>query len=83
MEIGSGHTWAAVRVPNDKYTVIANQTSIGTLKLNDHANYLASPGLAKFVKRHHLAQVTQNRVNYAQAFGTNNKLDATYNWPRV
>ena len=83
MEIGSGHTWAAVRVPNDKYAVIANQTSIGTLKLNDHANYLASPGLAKFVKRHHLAQVTQNRVNYAQAFGTNNKLDATYNWPRV
>ena len=83
MEIGAGHEWAAVRVPDDKYAVIPNQTMIGTLNLKDSKNYLASPGLAKFVKKHHLSGYQNGKVNFAKAFGTNGKEDSTYNRPRV
>lgn len=50
MEIGSGHTWAAVRVPDNKYAVIPNQMVIGKLNLKDSKNYMASTNLVKKVK---------------------------------
>lgn len=83
MEIGSGHTWAAIRVPNNKYAVIANQTMIGNLNLSDNDNYLASKNLVKFAKKHNLNGVSGKTINYAEAFGTNGKMDASYNRPRV
>lgn len=83
MEIGSGHQWAAVRVPDDKYAVIANQTSIGKLDLNDPADFLASPGIVNFVKNHKLNGYANGKINFAEAFGTSNNSDAVYNQPRV
>lgn len=83
MEIGSGHHWAAVRVPDNKYAVIPNQMMIGELNLKDKDNYMASKGLVKFVKKHKLNGYKDGKVNFAEAFGTNNELDQTYNRPRT
>lgn len=83
MEIVSGHHWAAVRVPNNKYAVIPNQTMIGNVNTKK-GNYMASKNLVSFVKKHDLnGYVDGHQVNLAKAFGTNNKEDATYNRPRV
>ena len=89
MEIGSGHTWAAVRVPDNKYAVIPNQMVIGKLNLKDSKNYMASTNLVKKVKawsqnkKIKLAGYVKGTVNYSKAFGTNDKTDAIYNRPRM
>lgn len=71
MEIGAGHQWIAVRVPQDKYLFVANGMRIHDVNLADHANVIASPGLADFVRTHKLlAQVDTSRFNFALAFGT-------------
>ena len=45
---------------------------------------MTSKNLPKFVKSHHLnGYVNNHQVNFARAFGTNNKEDATYNRPRT
>lgn len=83
MEIVSGHHWAAVRVPNDKYAVIPNQTMIGTINTSKK-NYLASKGIASFAHKHDLAGYKNSKqVNIAEAFGTNSKEDSTYNLPWI
>lgn len=83
MEIGSGHEWAAVRVPDNQYAVIPNQMMIGKLNLKDAKNYLSSPNLQGFVKKHQLKSYKNKQVNFSAAFGTNSKSDAQYNRPRV
>lgn len=83
MEIVSGHHWAAVRVPNDKYAVIPNQTMIGNINTKK-SNYLSSKNIVSFVKKHDLnGYVNGHQINVAKSFGTNNKEDSTYNRPRV
>lgn len=84
MEIGSGHTWAAVRVPNNKYAVIANQMMIGNVNTADNDNYLTSKNLSDMVKKYKLnGYRDRTTINYAAAFGTNSQQDASYNRPRV
>lgn len=82
-EIGAGHQWAAVRIPDNKYAVIPNQLMIGKLNLKDSQNFLASSGIVSFVKTHHLNGYHDGTINFAAAFGTNDKTDAQYNRPRV
>lgn len=82
-EIGSGHQWAAVKVPDDKYAVIPNQLMIGKVKFNSSNNYLVSPNLQSFVKKNHLTTIKNNSIDFAKTFGTNDKSDAQYNRPRV
>ncbi|MDD3213000.1 MAG: C69 family dipeptidase, partial [Eubacteriales bacterium] len=43
IEIYSGHHWLAVKVPDDKAAVIANDALIGCADINDTANVIASP----------------------------------------
>ncbi|PAK87271.1 peptidase C69 [Lentilactobacillus parakefiri] len=83
MEIVSGHKWAAVRVPDNRYAVVPNQTMIGKLNLKDSDRYLAAPGIVNFVKKHHLKGYHNGTIDLALAFGTNDKLDQTYDRPRV
>ena len=35
MEIGSGHHWVAMRIPDDSYAVVANQLAIQEIDFND------------------------------------------------
>jgi dipeptidase len=80
MEIGSGHQWVAVRVPQDKYLFVANGMRIHDVNLEDGANVIASPGLANFVRTHKLlSHVDVKHFNFAQAFG---KLGDSYNVDR-
>lgn len=41
MEIYTGHQWAAVKCPDDKYAVIANDAMLGYIDISDKDNVLA------------------------------------------
>ena len=82
MEILSGHHWVAERIPDDKYAVIANQSSIRNVDLKDTDNYLADKDLESFVKDNKL-NPSAKTFNIRKIFGTNNKDDQMYNICRV
>ncbi|MCH3942218.1 MAG: C69 family dipeptidase [Atopobiaceae bacterium] len=50
IEIYCGHQWAAVRIPDDSYAVIANDGLIGTVDVNDTENVIVSDGLVSCAK---------------------------------
>ncbi|WP_263081566.1 C69 family dipeptidase [Endozoicomonas sp. Mp262] len=80
MEIGSGHHWIAVKVPDDKYAVIANGLRIHDVDLGDTQNIMHSKGLLEFTRKHKLLSKPDSRnFNFAQAFG---KLGDLYNTDR-
>ena len=69
-EIGSGHHWIAVRVPDDGYVVMANGMRVHDADLNDKANVLSSAGIAEFAEKHQLLdKVDPAKFNFAKAFG--------------
>ncbi len=80
MEVGSGHHWIAVKVPDDKYAVIANGLRIHGVDLNDSQNVMHSEGLLEFTRKHQLLNKPDSRnFNFAKAFG---KLGDDYNTDR-
>lgn len=82
MEIGSGHHWAARRIPDDSYAVVANQLSLQEIDFKDRKNYLFSPDLREFVLKNKLWP--QNKpFDFRAIFGTHNDMDLHYNTPRV
>lgn len=69
-EIGSGHHWVAVRVPDDAYAVYANRLRVSGIDLDDTHNVIASRGLYEFVASNKLlAEPDRKNFNFAQAFG--------------
>ncbi|WP_421261922.1 C69 family dipeptidase [Aeromonas jandaei] len=69
MEIGSGHHWIAVRVPDDSYAMVANGLRIHGINL-DSADVLHSPKLLEFVREHKLLDnADPKEFNFAKAFG--------------
>ena len=81
MEIGSGHQWVAQRVPSNTYAVIPNKLVLGNIDFKDHKNFMYSKSLPQFAKKHHLLK--DGKLNFAKAFGTDDKEDAKYNYPRI
>ncbi|MBS9777315.1 MAG: C69 family dipeptidase [Gammaproteobacteria bacterium] len=80
MEIGSGHHWIAVKVPDDAYVVVANSLRIHDVDLTDE-NVLHSEGLYDFVEQHKLLDAPDKKsFNFAKAFGIMGK---GYNVDRV
>ncbi len=80
MEIGSGHHWIAVKVPDDVYVMVANGLRIHDVDLNS-ADVLHSEGLFDFVKEHQLLEAPDEKsFNFAKAFGV---LGDRYNTDRV
>lgn len=45
MELLSGHQWAAAKVPDDKFIIVANAHILGNVDVNDPENYMFSEGL--------------------------------------
>lgn len=82
MEIGSGHHWVARRIPDDSYTVVANQLSIQEIDFNDPTNFLYSQGLEAFVYDHRLWPKDAPFI-WRDIFGTRSESDLHYNTPRV
>jgi len=68
-EIGSGHHWIAVKVPNDSYAMIANGLRVHGVNLNSK-NVLHSEGMFEFVEQHKLLKNPDKKsFNFAKAFG--------------
>jgi dipeptidase len=81
IEIGSGHHWIAVRVPEDAYVVHANALSIYDVDLTDSKNVLHSKGLVDHVRQHALLKtVDETNFDFAGAFGV---LGDPYNTDRI
>lgn len=68
IEAAGGHHWAAVRVPDDQYMVIANGYRIGTIDPSDSANVILSPGLTELLLENELWKKDQP-LNFAAIFG--------------
>ncbi|MHB9651654.1 C69 family dipeptidase [Enterococcus faecalis] len=81
MEILSGHQWVAVKVPDDKYAVIANTLSIDKVNLNDTERVMCSSELKNFIKKNNLGDV-KKEISIKKIFADKEK-DAQYNTPRV
>lgn len=82
MEIGSGHHWVAMRIPDDSYAVIANQLAIPEIDFNDSKNFLFSKGIQEFIKKNKLWPADRP-FNFREIFGTHDDSDLHYNTPRV
>ncbi|MDO4912568.1 MAG: C69 family dipeptidase [Lactobacillus sp.] len=81
MEIGSGHHYVAMRIPDDSYAVVANQLSIQEIEFKSK-DFITSPGLAKFIEDNKLWPKGK-KVNWREIFGTHDDQDLHYNTPRV
>jgi len=80
MEIGSGHHWIAIRVPDNMYITIANGMRIHNVDL-DSSDVLHSKKLFEFVSKNKFLQnPKKNSFNFAQAFGI---LGDPYNDDRI
>ena len=70
MEIGSGHHWLAVKVPDDVYVAVSNSLRIHDIDLSNSDGVLHSDDLFEFVTKHKLlANSDKNTFNFAKAFG--------------
>jgi len=47
-QIGGGHHWAAMRVPDDSYVIYDNTFRMGEINCGDRANFRCSPDLVRF-----------------------------------
>ncbi|MDR0375885.1 MAG: C69 family dipeptidase [Treponema sp.] len=88
MEIGSGHQWIAVRVPDDKYLLVANCMRIRCVNLEDDSNIKYSAGLFEFVEKFELLDSPERaNFDFASAFGyfekMNDPTDLYYNVDRL
>ncbi len=69
MEIGSGHHWIAVKIPDEVYLAVANGLRIHSINI-DSEDVLHSEGLFQFVTDNYLLDDPQRRnFNFAKAFG--------------
>ena len=94
LETIGGHHWMAVRVPDDKYVVVANQQGIDSFDFVDafskKENNMCSNDLIDFIIDNHLdlsmsKQQLSQQTNFdvRAAFGTRTDSDHVYNTPRV
>lgn len=82
MELGSGHHYVAIRIPDDSYAVVANQLSIQEIDFSDPQNFIWSDGIQDFVYDNQLWPKDQPFF-FREIFGTRDDSDLTYNTPRV
>lgn len=88
MEIGSGHHWIAVRIPQDCYLAVSNCMRIRGVDLDDRENVQYSSGLYEFVTENQLlSNPDRNYFDFAGAFGYYGKsgtnADPYYNVDRL
>jgi len=71
LEVGGGHHWVAVRVPDNSYVVEANALRIGEVNLSDTANFMGSADLITFAETHGLYDSASGEpFDFAKAYGT-------------
>lgn len=68
-EIGSGHHWIAVKIPEDSYIVVANDMRVHSVDLKSK-DVMYSKGMFEFVINNQLLDNPDlNNFNFAAAFG--------------
>ncbi|WP_332239041.1 C69 family dipeptidase [Sporolactobacillus sp. KGMB 08714] len=82
MEIATGHQWAAQRIPDDAYAVVANQMAIQEIDPDDKDNFMTAATLIDFIEKHHL-NTGFDTIHFRNIFGTQTVFDHHYNTPRV
>lgn len=82
-EIGSGHQWVAMRIPDDCYAVVSNRLAIQNIDFDDPDNFMWSEDIIDFVRKNHLNNSNNGSFNFREIFGTRNESDLYYNNPRV
>lgn len=82
MEIATGHLWAAQRIPDESYAVVANQMAIQEIDPDDKDQFMLASGLLNFIEQHHLNTGLKG-LNFRNIFGTQTVFDHHYNTPRV
>ncbi|WP_125568712.1 C69 family dipeptidase [Companilactobacillus insicii] len=82
LETAGGHHWAAMRLPEDTYAIVPNQTVMQEVNVDDTENFLVSTDLVEFVEKHHLNPYPDS-FNFRAIFGTQSEADAYYNTPRT
>ncbi|GEO79291.1 dipeptidase [Companilactobacillus mindensis DSM 14500] len=82
LETAGGHHWAAMRLPEDTYAIVPNQTVMQEVYVNDTDNFLVATDLVEFVEKHHL-NPQPGHFNFRNIFGTQSEADAYYNTPRT
>jgi dipeptidase len=79
MEITIGGIWAAQRVPDDAFVVLANRFRIQEVDLSDTSRFLASPGLIDFAKQKGWYDPAQGPFNFSRVYGSDEGSRSTYN----
>lgn len=86
LETVGGHHWIARKLPDDCYTVIANQFSLDDFDLDDatgeQKEHMASADIVEFINQNHL-NLSKGKFNARLAFGSHSDSDHIYNTPRV
>ncbi|WP_334333278.1 MULTISPECIES: C69 family dipeptidase [unclassified Companilactobacillus] len=82
LETAGGHHWGAMRLPDDTYAIVPNQTVVQEIDVNDTDNFLVATDLVEFVEKNHL-NPQPGHFNFREIFGTQSEADAYYNTPRT
>ncbi len=83
LETACGHRWMAARIPSHSYFVTGNQGRLREYNPKDDHHFLGSEDLIEFAIAHHLYDPTQGAFDFHKAYIRDEKLDTTYNYPRV
>lgn len=82
LENACGHKWLAQRIPDDMYFVTGNQSRLRDYDPDDKKNFVAATGLIEFATEHGLYN-GKGKFDFHEAYQRDEKLDTTYNYPRV
>jgi dipeptidase len=69
MEIYTGHQWAAIRFPEDRYAIIANDGMLDTIDVEDKDGVRVSQDLVRLAREHHFLQEEGGRIHVAHTYG--------------
>ncbi|MFZ2053882.1 MAG: C69 family dipeptidase [Candidatus Aminicenantales bacterium] len=79
MEIAIGGIWAAQRVPDDSFVVLANRFRLQEVDLGDTSRVLSSPNLVDYAKQKGWYDPAQGPFNFSRAYGAPEGIRSTYN----
>jgi len=68
-QIGGGHHWAAMRVPDDSYLIQDNTFRMGEINCEDEENFRCSPHLVPFSIEKGLYEAGKGPFNFKKAWG--------------
>lgn len=83
LENACGHKWLACKIPDDKYFVTGNQSRFRTYHAGEEDHYMASADLIGFARRNGLYDPMNGPFDFHVTYQRDEKLDTTYNYPRV